>query len=188
MQNDNMFTLYKDYSIINANAPVLTLQPNGQFEFKDCYFMEFVTRADEETMKKIGIICEPFSFNSAIQYVISKNSFSPYKTERLFLLAGPDTMKNNFKDTNDFLAIALCTGDLQRTTILYFEVNYMFRHSFEPNQKYRRVGASAANELKKVYSGGELGGRSALEALGFWFKNDFTRMDEREQWVHWRQR
>ena len=188
MKNDDMFTLYKDYSIINAKAPVLMHQPNGQFEFTDCWFMEITTGTDAETMKKIGTVCQPFSFNSAIKHVIAKGGLSFNSIERLFLLAGPDTIKNNFKVPEDFLAIALCSETPKSTTILYFEVNYIFKHSFEPDQKYRRVGTSALDELKEIYKTSELCGRSALDALKFWFKNGFSRIDEREQWVHWRQR
>ena len=188
MKNDSMFNINKDYRIINPSAPVLMHQPNGQFEFTDCYFMEFTTGTDEENMKKIGVICEPFSFNSAIRYVITNGGLSFDSIERLFMLAGPDTMKNDFKDPDDFLAITLCSERPQSTTILYFEVNYMFRHSFEPEQKYRRVGTSALDELKKIYKTKELCGRSAWDARSFWLKNGFSRMGDREQWVHWRQR
>ena len=108
--------------------------------------------------------------------------------ERLFLLVGPNTIKNNFKEPDDFLALALCHDNRQSTFIQYFEVNYKFRHSYEPNQKYINVGTSATNALKEVYHSRELCGRSALHAIDFWLKNGFTHIDDREQYLHWCQR
>ena len=182
-----MFVLNQDYNIIDAKVPVLMRQPNGQFEFKDCCFLEFTVGADEETMKKIIMACRPFNFTAAVELAISKNRFSENK-ERLFFLVGPDTVKNDFKNRDDFLALALCSDGVQKTQVQYFEVNYNFRHSYEPNQKYRRVGTSALNALKKVYHARELYGESALEAVKFWAKNGFTRIGESKQDLHWRQR
>jgi len=182
-----MFILNQDYQIIDANTPVLTRGADGSFEFQDCYFLEFVVKSDEKTKEKINTICAPFDFSTAVQFAISKYHFC-LNNERLFLLATPDTIQNNFKEPDDFLAMALCSDSNQSTVIQYFEVNYKFRHSYDPNQKYKRVGTSAAKALKKVYYPRELCGRSALHALDFWFKNGFTRMDDREQYLHYCQR
>lgn len=186
MENSILIS-HQDYKILDSHTPVLTRKENGQFEFMDCYFMEFIVNANDETMKKIKIVCEPFNYKPAVQNAISgcvsKNTYI-----RLFLLAGPETIKNKFKDTDDFLALALCHDYRQNTTIQYFEVNYKFRHSYEPNQKYRRVGTSAVNALKQIYQTRELCGESALDALKFWLKNGFTRTNEHELHLYWRHR
>ena len=181
-----MFIIHQDYDIINKNTPVLTRQESGQFEFKDCYFLEFMIWPDDDTMNKIKTICAPFDFSPGVQQAI----FSCLDgKQRLFLLAGPDIIRNNFKDTDDFLAFALCVDGQQNTTIQYFEVNWNFRHSYEPSQKYRRVGTSAIKALQRTYQNRELCGRSALDALKFWSKHGFTtHTGENEQHVYWRQR
>ena len=180
-----MFIIHQDYDIIDKNTPVLTRQENGQFEFKDCYFMEFMVRADDDTMKKIKTICAPFDFSTGVQQAIFSCLDSK---QRLFLLAEPDIIKNDFKDSDDFLAFALCLEGQKSTTIQYFEVNWNFRHSYEPLQKYRRVGTSAIKALQRIYQNRELCGQSASNALNFCLKNSFTCTDENEQHVHWCQR
>lgn len=181
-----MFTINQDYYILDSKVPVLTLQTNGQFEHKNSYFLEFVVQDDNKTLEKIKTVCAPFDYSTAVAQAISKHNL--FHLQRLFLLTGPDAIKNSFKESDDFLAMAFCADGEHATTIQYFEVNYLFRRSYEPNQKYRRVGTSAINALKQVYQDRELGGRSALDALNFWFKNDFTRMDDRELYLHWNQR
>lgn len=183
-----MFIINQDYNIISNDVPVLTRQENGRFEFTDCYFIELAIRPDDKTIEKIMTMCEPFDYSTAIKHLISKYIFVPGNIQRLFMLLGHGAIKNDFKHTDDFLAIASCADAHKKTTIQYFEVNYNFRHSYDPNQKYNRVGTSALDALKEVYKDHELCGRSALEALGFWLKNGFTRMDDRDLYVHWRQR
>ena len=184
-----MFTAQQDYIIKNSHVPVLANQQNGRFEFKDCYFLEFIVKQDNETMKKINTICMPFDFNTGIQYKISKQrSVYDNFVYRLFLLAGSDIIKNEFKDQDDFLAITLCNDDEQKTTIQYFEVNHNFRHSYEPKQKYRNVGTSALNALKEIYQSNELFGQSASHAIDFWLKNGFTRIKTHDLYIHWCQR
>ena len=180
-----MFTLNQDYIMKNSKTPVLTRQQDGKFEFKDCYFLEIVIKQDNETMNRINTVCAPFDFITSVQ-----NAISEYNNNilRLFILAGPDIIKNKFKEPDDFLALALCNDEKQRTNLQYFEVNCKFRHSYDPNQKYRCVGTSAVKALKEIYKSRELYGKSALHALKFWFKNGFTRIDESEQYVHWNQR
>ena len=182
-----MFTINQDYKIIDAHTPVLTRQWDGKFEFMDCYFLEIIINSDDETMAKIKKLCAPFDYNTAVQYEISSRRFS-HNVPRLFLLVGPNTIKNNFQDSDDFLALALCLDLQNTTTIEYFEVNYKFRHSYEPNQKYRRVGTVVANALQKLYQNRELYGHSALDAIKFWIKNGWSHIDEREQYLHWRHR
>ncbi len=167
--------------------PVLTHQDNGQFEFVDCYFMEFFVTADTDAMEKINVLSVSFDFGTGVKYAISKQCVSG-NVLRLFLLAGPDIVKNNFTQPDDFLALALCEQGQKRTVIKYFEVNRKFRHSYEPDQKYRRVGTSTLNALKKIYEHHELCGKSAMEALRFWIKNGFTRINEQELDVYWRQK
>ena len=184
-----MFTAYQDYTVADAHIPVLTLQKNGQYEFRDCYFLEFVVKPDYETCQKIRMVCEPFDFIESVQYSISRyNFFRKDRELRLFLLAAPDTIRHDFHMIDDLLAFAMCLDGEQKTKILYFEVNYKFRHSYEPTQKYRRVGTSALDALKEVYKNRELYGRSAIHALKFWLKNDFTPFDDRELYLHWVQR
>ena len=183
-----MFLNCQDYNIINTNTPVLTHKDNGQFKPTDCYFLEIHIKADDETMEKIKIVCKPFVFDAGVRNVIAKHSSEHGNVQRLFLLAGPDIIKNNFQDSNDFLAFALCDDGFKSTEIQYFEVNYKFKHSYEPNQRYRRVGTSALNALKQTYKTRELYGESALEALHFWLKNGFTRTDETGLHLHWNQR
>lgn len=78
------------------------------------------------------------------------------------------------------------TGKKHKNTI--FEVNSKFRHSYEPNQKYRYVGTGAVKALQKVYQSGELWCESVPHALKFWSKNGFTRIDNRELFLHWYQK
>lgn len=186
-----MFTPYTDYIIQNAHVPVLTRQDNNKYDFRDCYFLEFVVRPDWDSRKKIEALCEPFDFMEGVRYEIIKNNvLLNNRTQRLFILATPIAPEHDFFVTDDLLAMAFCTDEDQSTTLDFFEVNYKFRHGYryEPNQKYRRVGTSAIDALKKVYKNRELRGRSALEALTFWLKNDFTHIDNRELYVHWHQR
>lgn len=179
-----MFIIHQDYDIINAKTPVLTRQENGQFEFKYGYFLEFAVKANNETLEKIKTICAPFDFSTGVQQAIFSCLDSK---QRLFLLAWPDIIRNNFKDSDDFLAFALCLEGQKSTTIQYFEVNWNFRHSYEPLQKYRRVGTSAIKALQRVYQNRELCGQSASNALNFWLKNSFTCTDENEQHIRWYQ-
>lgn len=181
-----MLTVNQDYIIINSDTPVLTRQANGQFELKNCYFLEFFIESTNTA--KIETVCQPFDFGIAVKYAISKYGYITNDTQRLFLLAGPDIINKDFTDSNEHLALALCQDGPKSTVIQYFEVNRNFRHSYEPNQKYRKVGTSALNALKEVYQTRELCGRSALEAIPFWLKNGFTRIDNREQYLHCKQR
>ena len=182
-----MFTINKDYIIKNTDTPVLTNHGDGHFEFQDCYLLEFFIKNDTESLNKIQTLCMPFDFNTGVQNVISKHS-SNTVIQRLFLLSGPDIIENKFKNPDDFLVLALCIDNKQKTKIQYFEVNYKFRHSYEPNQKYRHIGTSAVKALQKIYQNRELYGESALHALKFWFKNGFTRINEHPQYIHWYQR
>lgn len=175
---------YQDYNILDAHTPVLIRQENGQFEFIGCYFLEFFIKPDNETLAKIDMLCEPFEYKTAIKYMISKQNLLSSNAQRLFFLVGPNTIQNNFQETDDFLALALCKDEQSNTLIQYFEVNYKFRHSYEPNQKYRRIGTSAVNALKKFYQSRELCGESALDALKFWLKNGFTRPDNHDLHLH----
>ncbi len=173
-----MFTVDQDYKIIDAHTPVLARQENGQFKPMDCYFLEFIVGPGDKNLGKIKALCEPFDYQYAINPLF-----------RLFLLVNPDAIKNDFKEPDNLLALALCEDAQQITTIHYFEVNYKFRHSYDPNQKYRRVGTGAVKALQKFYSGQELSGRSTLESLEFWDKMRFTRIDgHNEQHLHWYQR
>lgn len=183
-----MFTAYQDYSVIDAHVPVLTCQDDGTYVAKDCYFLEFAVKPDDKTKEKIKTVCKPFEHCGAVQYKISRHKFISDNTLRLFLLAGPDTIRNDFGETDDFLAFALCEDDSERTTVHYFEVNYIFRHNYEPYKKYRRVGTSAAQALEKAYIGRELCGKSVVNALKFWLQNDFILTDARDLSVSWRQR
>ena len=183
MEN-SIFISYTDYNILDARIPVLARQENGKFKFTDCYFIEFFIKPGDETSRKINMICKPFIYKTAIKYIISKHDFLSDNALRLFLLVEPNAIKNNFHETDDLLAIALCLDGSQNTFIQYFEVNYKFRHSYEPNQKYRRVGTSAANALKKFYHASELCGESALDAIKFWLKNGFTRPDNHDLHLH----
>lgn len=178
-----MFAVNQDFTIVNGNVPVLARQENGGFQPKICHLLEFVVKKDTKTME----ICKPFDFATGVQQAISM-WHSSTGAHRLFLLADPDIIKNHFKDPDDFLAFALCLDEKSCTTIQYFEVNYNFRHSYEPNQKYRRVGTSAIQALQKIYRGCELCGRSTLDAYKFWTNNGFTRIDGHELHLHWQQR
>jgi len=187
--NINMFTIYQDYIIKQSDVPVLTHQSHGQFEPTDCYFLEFFITADDETIKKIKTLCAPFGFSAGIPQKIAAHDSESGNIQRLFLLAGPDIIRNKFTNPDDCLAFSLCDDGPKSTEIQYFEVNYIFKHSFDPNQKYRRVGTSALDALKTVYQTRELCGESALDALKFWIKNDFTHIDgQKELRLHWRQR
>lgn len=181
-----MFIIRQDYNIISTNIPVLTNQNNGQFEFKDCYFLEFIIKSDDKTKQKIKTLCKPFVFRFGVRNELSEHI--PGNIHRLFLLTDPNIIKNGFENTDDFLAFALCDDNPKNTEIQYFEVNYKFKHSYEPKQKYRRVGTSALNALKEIYKNRELYGKSAQEALKFWLKNDFTLIKEHELYVHWHQK
>lgn len=110
-----------DYNILCDDIPVLTRQENGQFEFMDCYFLEFVIKTDTETMDKIKIFCTPFDFNTAVKNKLS--TVQDNNIQRLFLLAGPNIIKNRFQEPDDFLALAMCEDGPKSTTIQYFEVN-----------------------------------------------------------------
>lgn len=178
-----MFTINQDYFIKNSDIPVLTRQADGHFEHTNCYFLEFVVNADDETIKKIKTLSAPFGFCTAITQAASTTP-----KERLFLLGGTDIIKNSFNEPDDFLAIALCLDEPKSTIIQYFETNSKYRHSYEPNQKYRYVGTSGVKALQKVYHNRKLCGISAFHALGFWFKNGFSRIDDRERYLHWYQR
>ena len=175
-----------DYNILCTDIPVLTRQENGQFEFRDCYLLEFVIKTDSETMDKIKLFCTPFDFNTAVKNKIS--STKNKNIQRLFLLATPNIINNSFQEPDDFLALAMCEDAKKSTTIQYFEVNNKFRHSYEPDQKYRRVGTSAVKALQKIYQERDLCGESALHAIKFWIKNDFIRVKEGELYIHWRHR
>ena len=172
-----------DYNILCADIPVLTRQENGQFEFRDCYFLEFVIKNDAETMDKIKLFYTPFDFNTAVKNAIS--SPKDNSIQRLFLLAGPNIIKNRFQEPDDFLALAMCEDSPKSTIIKYFEVNNKFRRSYEPDQKYRRVGTSAVKALQKIYQDRELCGESALHAIKFWIKNGFILVKKGEQYVRW---
>ena len=149
--------------------------------------MEFFIKPDDINIKKIRTLCCPFDFSSIVQNEILKHNTNN-SVMRLFLLTDPDTIKNNFKESDDFLAFALCKDEKLRTNLQYFEVNAKFRHSYEPHQKYRRVGTSAVNALKNIYQTRELYGQSALHALKFWIKNGFFSSNKNNQNVHWCQR
>ena len=183
---NSMLINNNDYNILYTDIPVLTRQENGQFEFRDCYLLEFVIKTDSETMDKIKLFCTPFDFNTAVKNKLS--TIQDNNIQRLFLLAGPNIIKNRFQEPDDFLALALCDDGSKSTTIQYFEVNNKFRHSYEPNQKYKRVGTSAVQALQKIYPERELCGESALYALKFWDKNGFTRIKEGELYIRWRHR
>lgn len=187
--NINMFTIDQDYIIKQSDVPVLTRQAYGIFEPTDCYFLEFFIAPDDETITKIKTLCAPFGFSAGIQHKIVTHNAEPDNIQRLFLLGGADIIRNSFTKPDDFLAFALCDDGPKTTEIQYFEVNYKFRHSFDPNQKYRRVGTSALDALKTVYQTRELCGDSALEAQKFWRKNDFTHIEGQEELrLGWRQR
>lgn len=183
-----MYKPDQDYRIINSNTPVLTRQADGHFEPTDCYLLEFTVNTDNETIQKIAKLCMPFDFKIAVPLAISKHRAFPNNIQRLFLLGSSDIISNKFRNPDDFLAFALCDDRKKRTKIQYFEVNYTFRHSYEPDQKFIRVGTSAADALKEIYKTRELYGKSASDALKFWLKNDFLIVDERKLYIRWNQR
>ena len=182
-----MFTPYKDYVVVNAHIPVLTLQDNGEYVAKDCYFLEFIVNQNYETNQNIKAICEPFEFIDFVQYTLLKLKYFPNASPRLFILGAPESIRHNFFVMDELLAMTLCADHEQRTSIQCFEVNYKFRHNYNPNQKYKNVGTSMLSALKQNYQNRELYGRSVLDAVNFWLKNDFTRLDDREQHLHWHQ-
>ena len=183
-----MFTLYQDYIIKNADTPVLTRQGDGHFEPTNCYFLEFIVRTDDKTMDKIKALCKPFGFDTGVRYAIAKHGALPDNAQRIFLLGTPDIIKTEFKNPDDFLALALCDDGPESTEIQYFEVNYKFRHSYDPTKPYMRVGTSAVKALQKNYKTRELCGDSAMEALKFWVKNNFIRVNGQDFRIRWRQK
>ena len=183
-----MFTIQQDYIIKNTDIPVLTRQADGHFEPTNCYFLEFMVRPDDKAMDKIKALCKPFGFDTGVRYAISKHGSLPDNVQRIFLLGGPEIIKTEFTNPNDFLAITLCDDGPENTEIQYFEVNYIFRHSYDPNKQYRRVGTSALKALQKNYQTRELWGESAMEALNFWLKNDFTRINNQDFRIRWHQK
>lgn len=186
---NKMFEPYKDYFLENTHVPVLTHQNNGEYVAKDCYLVEFAVKPDSETRQKICMICEPFDFIDSVQYeIVRLKYFSEPVTPRLFILAAPAAIEHDFFVMDDLLAMAFCIDSEKYTTLKLFEVNYKFRHKYIGTKKYADVGTSAINALKQVYKKSEIRGKSVMDALYFWQKNDFTDMDNRPLYLHWRQR
>ena len=172
-----------DYNIIQNNIPVLTRTGDGKYINTNCYLSNFYIES-----KNVKNILSGFDYKNNILDTIKQFGHSPRYLPVLYTLTNSNIQTSNFNTTQDVLAVALCLEnktEQKPISLLYFEVNGDYRRNVADTQKYKTVGGSMLTSLQKEYWNQGIAGRSTYDALRFYYKYNFTRMDDRELYLLW---
>ena len=171
-----------DYDIIQNNVPVLTRTDDGRYTNTNCWLCNF----DIES-KNIKNVLSVFDYKSNILDSIKQFGYSPRYVPVLRILTNTSIQTPDFDIFQDLLAVALFLdkGKDKPTWLHYFEVNYNYRQNVMETPKYKTIGGSMITSLQKVYRNQGIEGRAFLDALPFYFKYGFERIDNRECYLRW---
>lgn len=171
-----------DYNIIRNDVPVLTRTDDGEYINTNCYLSNFYIESGN-----IKNILSGFDYKDNILSSIKQFGHSPRYLPVLRILTNSNIQTSNFNITQDVLAVALCLDKNkdEPTWLDYFEVNRNYRRNITATQKYKTVGGGMITSLQKVYRNQGIEGRAFLDALPFYFKYGFERIDNRECYLRW---
>ena len=170
-----------DYNIIKNDIPVLT-RTTDKYIDTNCYLSSFNTES-----KNFENILSGFDYKSNILDHVKQFGHSPKYTPVLYILTNSNIQTPNFDSFQDLLSVAffLDKGKDVCTWLDFFEVNRNFRQNIAEKQKYKTVGASMLKSLQQKYSHQGIEGRSTYNALSFYFKHGFKRIDDCELYLRW---
>ena len=83
------------------------------------------------------------------------------------------------------MALCLDKNKDEPTWLDYFEVNRNYRRNITATQKYKTVGGGMLTSLQQEYINQGIGCRATYDALPFYYKYGFKRIDDRELWLQW---
>jgi len=171
-----------DYKITRNDVPVLTRTDDGNYVNTNCLLNKFYI--ESENLKDI---LSGFGYKENILTAIKQYEWSPVFTPVLRILTNTNIQTPNFDIAQDALAVALFLdkGKNEPTCLSYFEVNRNYRRNTTKDQKHKNVGHSMLQSLQQQYINQGIEGRSTYEALNFYYKYGFKRIDDRELHLRW---
>ena len=171
-----------DYNIIRNDVPVLTRTDDGEYINTNCYLSNFYIESGN-----IKNILSRFDYKDNILSSIKQFGHSPRYLPVLRILKNSNIQTSNFNITQDVLAVALCLDKNkdEPTWLDYFEVNRNYRRNITATQKYKTVGGGMLTSLQQEYINQGIGCRATYDALPFYYKYGFKRIDDRELWLQW---
>ncbi len=171
-----------DYNITQNDVPVLTRTNDGTYIDANCLLSDFYI--ESENVKEI---LSGFDYKDNILKSIKQFGHSPYYLPVLRILTNTNIQTPDFNITKDILAVALFLdkGKDKPAWLDYFEVNRNIRRHVAEAQKHKTVGGSMLMSLQKEYWNQGIEGRSTYDALPFYFKYNFERIDNRELYLRW---
>ena len=171
-----------DYSIIQDKVPVLTRMDDGTYINTNCWLNDFNIKSEN-----VENILSGFGYKDNILRSIKQFGHSPMYVPVLMVLTNDNLQTSKFNTGRDVLAVALFLNNgLGRPAWLdFFEVNSKYRRNSTENQIYKKTGESALKSFQHEYIHQGIDGRSTYDALPFYFKYGFQRMDERELYLRW---
>jgi hypothetical protein len=169
-----------DYNITQNDVPVLTVTGDGTYIYTNCWLNDFNIESEH-----LENILSDFRFKDNILTSIIQYGHSPVYKPVLRVLTNSNIQISDFDISKDVLAVALFRdkGKDNYTWLDFFEVNGVYRK--HTDKKYKRVGESALKSFQKQYLHQGIECRSNFDALGFYFKYGFKRIDERECHLSW---
>ena len=174
-----------DYNITQNNIPVLTRTPAGTYINTHCWLSVFNIQSEH-----LKTILSGFGFKDNILDAVRQFGRSPMYIPILRILTNSDIQTPNFDAQRDTLAVALFRDSRRDapTWLDFFEVNYNYKlksGQYSENQTYKRVGESALKACQQEYISQGIDGRSTFDAMEFYMKYGFKRIDERECYLRW---
>ena len=171
-----------DYSIIQNDVSVLTRTATGTYASANCYLGDL--HVESENLKDI---LSGFDYKDNILRSIKQYGHSPYYSPVLRILTNTNIQTPDFNIIQDILAIALFLdkGKDKPIWLDYFEVNRNFRRNATETQKHKTVGGSMLTSLQQEYTRQGIEGRATYDALPFYCKYGFKRIDNREIYLRW---
>ena len=174
-----------DYNITQNNIPVLTRTPAGTYINTHCWLSVFNIQSEH-----LKTILSGFDFKNNILDTVRQFGRSPMYIPTLRILTNSDIQTPNFDAQRDTLAVALFLDSRRgaSTWLDFFEVNYNYKlksGQYSENQTYKRVGESALKACQQEYMSQGIDCRSTFDAMNFYMKYGFKRIDERECYLRW---